>query len=680
MSRSLKARIQLDLHGNVARKSRLFGRSITTMGERGERAMTRLQHRAHMAGNSIGLLAGRAATLAGTFLGIQAIGREINLDHELEQLGVSADVSTEKMKELYAEIVKTAEAPDLRLDPKQILAAIRRITEATGDLEMGRTMQREIGMAIRATGAQGDEIGRLVASISEKFDIKTPEGMKQALDLLAKQGKEGAIELSNLASLGPKVFSVYASFGKNGLAGLAEAGALMQIFKRAVGSAEEAATIFENVFNTFGSAEKIAKAEKGMKGLGLSIRDASGELLGPVEMMKALIEATNGDDVKLGAIFDDEAMRGVRQLVAIYKETGGFKDLNDLTSIKADGKTIEQDSGRMAATAAAQLESATASLSAVAGDVLAPVIQELADALKQFDKELLTNLTKAAAALAATYAGTKIVKGGVGMVSDMRAALGPRRVGANISAAGPLGAIAGGGPVPVFVTNPGFGGASASRGGAAANAAAANAAQTSANANATMRRAVVNEAAGNARGRAVGAGGTGILMGIGAISAVGRQMDGVMARRDELMSGGMAQNDAFGAALDEEIAANSAAFDGFLANILPSVFGKSDPEPRYAPVNLAKRAALAPFEARADGETGGGIVDRLIAPAQASSLPQSTPAGGVDVIDRLDTLIDETRDMRRGQEDTQRILRSTSRKSGPSHSRPGNTFSMGVSP
>ena len=454
MSRSLRARMELLLTGNVSRQADKFGRDIEGMGKRGERGLTRLQRRAREVEDGMGRMARRAGALAGAFIGVQEVRRVMSLEERLERLGVNTGRSTEQMRALRASINEVAAADDIRVDPGQIIAGIESIAAATGDMDLAESLQREIGLAIQATGSGGAEIGQLISSISSKFDIDTPEGMRAALDLLAKQGKAGAIELSNLASLGPKVFSAYASVGKKGAAGLAEAGALMQIFKRGVGGPDQAATVFENVFNALSDGTKLKQLAK----MGVEVRDAAGNILGPLDLIKNAVTTAGGDDLKLGSVFDAEAMRGFRQVSEMLRESGGFEELEVFVRMVADGKTLEEDSARMAQTANAAASSALTGVRSVVEDkAFAGPIQAFAAALRSVDKETVEYWGEIALAVAAIGGSYKLIKGGISIAQDLRGVAGA--IGGQLGGKGPAsipGSIATA-PVRVFVTNPGFG-------------------------------------------------------------------------------------------------------------------------------------------------------------------------------------------------------------------------------
>ena len=687
MSQSMLARFRVLLSGNVASESRKTGDNFDAMARRGTRAMSRLRASAASLDRGVGMMTSRFGAMAGAFAGAQGLRNAMSAEERLERLGVAAGRSSQQMQAAMSEIRATAADEDIRIDPNEILAGIEAIQEKVGDFDLAQGLRREIGLAIQATGSGGQEIGALVAAIAQKFDIETPEGMKQALDLLAVQGKEGAVELNNLARLGPKVFAAYGSFGKKGVAGLAEAGGLMQIFMRGVGSADQAATVFENVFNTLGDAKKIAKLKK----FGIAIEDETGKMKKPVELLKTIIETAGGDDMKLGAVFDAESLRGIRQLSKLYRETGAFGELDAIINVKADGSTLEADASRLAQTTSAAYDTSVALVEAKSQELLAEPMQALAKALRGLDEERLDKVVSMGKGLTAAVVAFKTVKMGVGAYSGVRSIMGEGRGAARL---GPLADLAK--PMPVFVTNPGFGkgmggapaagaGAAAAGGGTAAGAAAARSASDQA-----MSRARVAEAESNAGGRARFGSAAGAVSSIGMVAAIQGDVDAMFARRDDLVSKGMDRAEAFERAQGEMAAQKNEDFENLWGvRHLLGAFGRGDEETpevdaeaeEAEPKNPARQMISVPENPAKMAIYGSASVTPAPAPQALQSfpaahtpfpLPQSTPAatlGDDRAVEALEDMLDEARESRSLLEELTRVKPSASYP----QSRPGNS-------
>lgn len=292
----------------------------------------------------------------------RVVGHGMETSMQMETLGVQANESAASMKALHRELVDTASDKNIRLNPDKITAAIGEIVEKTGDLKFARENIRNIGLTIRATGADGQAIGGIMAEFEKMGSFKSPKEVLAAIDTLATQGKEGAFTLRNLAQLGPRVVTAYTSAVKgarDGATVMREMGAALQIVRMGTGSSEQAATAFESLLADLQDSTKLEQ----LSNLGIEVFDpealANGEeKLRPItDLMKEIMDATGGNKSVLGAIFGRESIRAFN----------GFdeKKLAHFMQINGDGSTVTEDAARLAEQGDAQWESLTASLTRV---------------------------------------------------------------------------------------------------------------------------------------------------------------------------------------------------------------------------------------------------------------------------------------------------------------------------
>lgn len=220
------------------------------------------------------------------------------------RLGIQSERTNEEMDALRKNIIKTAEAPDIRLDPEKILAAIEKIVEKTGDLDLARDNMRNLALAIQATGAEGEDLGAVVADLSQKFGLKGPEQYAKALGVLIAQGKKGAFPFAAFATQGERLTAAYAATGRTGPKAVREMGAMIQMAKQGTGSSEQAATAYERLLATI-TQEKTAVLLK--EGIQLFDPDAlaKGQKMfrSMPEIMKDIVRKTKGDVGMLSKVF-----------------------------------------------------------------------------------------------------------------------------------------------------------------------------------------------------------------------------------------------------------------------------------------------------------------------------------------------------------------------------------------
>jgi hypothetical protein len=246
---SLRTSIFIDLAGNMAARANQFLSGLQRLGTRGSRSINALHRSIQAAGQGLDRLGNRYTALLSGAAGIGTIKQVGDLSMRLTRLGITANITREQTGLLYKQLLDTAQMPDIRVDPGQILTGVEAIVEKLGDLDFAKNNLRNIGLMMQATGAEGLEAGEMIANFKEKFNLKTPQEVLQGLDILVKQGKAGSFTLKDLATQGNRVTAAYGAMGRSGIDAVREMGAVLQVFRRSSGSAEEASTAFKNFFS-----------------------------------------------------------------------------------------------------------------------------------------------------------------------------------------------------------------------------------------------------------------------------------------------------------------------------------------------------------------------------------------------------------------------------------------------
>lgn len=369
----LKTSVIINLAGNLARKSRKFGRSMQNMSKKGERSFSRLRQSASKNLNKIG---NRYTSFLTGAAGIAAIRMVGNLERRFTRLGIQSKKSAEEMDALKRRIFETAQSPDIRIDPGQIISAIEAIVEKTGDLKFAEDSIRNIGLAIQATGAQGGAIGEILAEF-QKMGITAPAEVLKALDTMNVQGKEGAFTLENLAALGPRVITAYTALGRTGTGALREMGAALQVIRQGTGSSEMAASAFEAVLRTISDEKRI----KQLKAIGVEVLDSEGKFKSINRIIVDIVKSTGGNKIALGKIFDAEAIRAFNAAASEFKRTNSLASLDKFFNVFADGTTTINDSKRAANDFNASIESLNTTWKEFADKRLSSPLNAVTDAI-----------------------------------------------------------------------------------------------------------------------------------------------------------------------------------------------------------------------------------------------------------------------------------------------------------
>lgn len=457
----LRTSIVVDLAGNLDRRARQFTQNLGRFSATGRQYLGRLQRSTELLGRGVDRLGNRYTALLTGAAGIGALKYVASLETRMTRLGIAADISDDKVAELKKQIFEVANAPDIRIDPSKIITAVEEILERTGDLPFAIDNIRNIGLALQGTGATGEAIGGIFAEF-EKTGIRTSKDVLQTMDTLNVQGKEGAYTFRNLADNGPAVVQAYAALGRKGPKAMRELGAALQIIEKGIGSADESATTFQRLLDTFSDPEKL----KMLKAGGIQVFDPEQlkqgkQVLRPItELMAEITEKAKGRKTILAQLFDIRALRAFNVLAAEMQTNGSIQSINQFMNVVADGTVTLHDSARAASKAEASWQSVKTSLQGVADRTLLQPLTELTHSINSLEPERLDAIVdrfiKIGATVGAVVIGLKTVRLVAGTIGAVRGARGGGRRGI---AGNALTAAAGGmTPVPVIIVGGSLGG------------------------------------------------------------------------------------------------------------------------------------------------------------------------------------------------------------------------------
>jgi hypothetical protein len=461
----LRASVILDLAGNLTRRARQYSDSLGRFSRTGRRHLSRLSRATGALGQGLDRLGNRYTALITGVAGVGAARMLVQLERRFTRLGIQANQGAEAMDALKREIFAVAQAPDVRVDPGEITAAIEAIVEKTGDLDFARENLRNIGLALQATGASGQAIGDLMAELQKMESFAGPQEVLRALDTLNVQGKAGAFTLQNLAALGPRVITAYASAtqgARDGATVLREMGAALQVIRMGTGSAEQAATAFERLLAELQDVNKLKMLQAG----GIQVFDPAqpgAEVLRPInEILLDILARTGGRRTLLGQVFGDESIRAFNALTP--------ERIEAFMAAQGDGTATMQDAARAARDAAGAVSNLSTAWRQFADSTLTGPIQSAADALNSVEPATAQRWMQVAAGIAAVGAALVVVRKAYGAGKWLGGLL--RGPGGGRRGAGGGGVPGAGlGVTPVFVTNMpmgGLGGGAGAAGGAPA--------------------------------------------------------------------------------------------------------------------------------------------------------------------------------------------------------------------
>jgi TP901 family phage tail tape measure protein len=255
-------------------------------------------------------LSGTAAKIgeAGVTLSLGAAAKEIiDIDHRMTRLGLTANAGAEQVAKLKQQILKTAQSPDIKIDPKEVLSGLEVVMEKVGDMRFVEDNIRNIGLAIQATGESGGAMGDVFSEFA-KFGC-TAEQVNKLLDDMVAQGGQGAFTFAEFAKNAPAVFSAYSVIGTSP-EHAKNAYAAMQILVAGTKSPEIAVTTLNSAMGELADPDKQKKLGR----LGIAVRDGAGQFRDFNGIMFDIVNKAKemGNADYFGTIFGSLSMNAVR--------------------------------------------------------------------------------------------------------------------------------------------------------------------------------------------------------------------------------------------------------------------------------------------------------------------------------------------------------------------------------
>lgn len=319
--------------GKVDRQAKAFTRSQTLMASTSSRAIAA----------SMRLLAPTAIAygLKNSVTAYAAVERRLN------RIAVNAGKGRDAVDGMLKTINRTSR--DYAISQDDVTSGLETLVAAGRSAEDAMGFLPSVAATAQAAGANIADIATTADAVGNSFDI-TGDRMQRAFDILVTAGKQGKFELKDMAQYLPSMAPAFAALGYRGEKGLAKLAAMLQTIRQRTGSASEAATAAQNIFQKMESDETVKKFAK----FGIDLRKELGQARKEGrDLVDAFLDlaqkATKGDLSKIPQLFTDAQFQvGMRALLQGREDMEGFQralanvdgaTLQDLAQILADNQS-----------------------------------------------------------------------------------------------------------------------------------------------------------------------------------------------------------------------------------------------------------------------------------------------------------------------------------------------------
>lgn len=192
--------------------------------------------------------------------GVLGLRDSLKFDETLTKMDVSSKGAMGSLAEVRKRILEVSDATGVAKE--DIAAGASSFVALTGDGKAASAAMETFARVQKATGAQTSQVASTAAALSQQLGV-LPEDMENAFSVLARGGKEGAVEFSDMASLMASLAASFKGFGQSqGLGGVAQLGAMFQIAKQDFGSAAQTATGLERLMEGLSSPRTLKQFKK----------------------------------------------------------------------------------------------------------------------------------------------------------------------------------------------------------------------------------------------------------------------------------------------------------------------------------------------------------------------------------------------------------------------------------
>ena len=360
-------------------------------------------------------LAGTMTALGGGFTVADALSARVGQERQAAYLsnkstvGGAARVSVDS---ILGDVKKVS--AETGTDQDEVIKAWSSYVDKTGDFAGGKKNVSTFAKIAKATGASVTDVASSAGQLAVQNKGLKPAEMQQMLLDVVSQGRQGSVDMPELAKAAGKITKSSASYAGSQTDNQRSLLGLSQIAMRTSGSPEEAATVLTNI-----SADAMKHNGDVTSALGKGTFNEKGQIASsPQQFIADVMGATGGNLTKIGDMkFGARSMKMFSALAPTFNDaessalaSGASKkdasaagkaavlsDMNGMIGAKYTEKDLNKDFGEIMKTSAEQFEGAVRNLKTEVGEKLVPelvklvpVLQQLVPPLSKFLDEMIS--------------------------------------------------------------------------------------------------------------------------------------------------------------------------------------------------------------------------------------------------------------------------------------------------
>ncbi|HKY46156.1 MAG TPA: phage tail tape measure protein [Pyrinomonadaceae bacterium] len=326
-----------------------------------------------------GQMGGAIGAAVGVALPVgSSIANAAKYNRQNQLIGNTANMTAAEIKALNTVIMDTAKDANQMTD--EVQRGIGFLVAAGLDINTAKASIRTIGRTTTATGGEIEDLSKAAFTLIDALKFK-PTELQGALDILALAGKEGNVELKDMAKVLPVLGSSFVALKMEGKEAAATMGAALEVARKGAADADEAANNMKNYLAKVMSPETLKKAKKNFNlDLYKVIQDAQKSGKNPFEAsMMAIMKATKGDQKAIGDLFQDMQVQNfIRPMIQNWEDYLKIKK----KALEESAGTTDRDFAKMMETEAEKMKAAKIAADQLAktfGTLLGPTVGAAAE-------------------------------------------------------------------------------------------------------------------------------------------------------------------------------------------------------------------------------------------------------------------------------------------------------------